>query len=263
MKLLKMKLAQLVQVNLLDNKIWQSGFFAALENNSNPKAKWTMLKTWTENMIRASYGFQTYVLILASRATDEKVRRLLVENEWEELGDYEYPKRSHFQMVCKLARLCGVSERNILNPNLLPTSKKHIDTHIERCHNASFLQALGMIYLIENLTRIEFDKVLRGFIKFWEVGSGKSLEEFAVNGGIEYFTSNMEADDGHAEDVAEMIEAVLLSAGVDIHNEQEIAPYLDEISRGMAQSIALRNGFLSGVYEQVFNEEMAHEMAIA
>jgi len=257
MQLLDKKLAELVEANLINNNIWKTGFFKALEDSSRPHAKWEMLTTWTENMIRASYGFQTYILILASRATDEKVRRLLVENEWEELGDYEYPKRSHFQMVCKLARLCGVSERNILNPRLLPASKKHIETHIERCQNASFLQALGMIYLIENLTRIEFEKVLCGFIKFWESGSGKSLEDFAINSGIEYFTSNMEADDGHAEDVGEMIEAVLLSLDVDIDDEQQIAPYIAEIERGMAESISLRTGFLDGVYEKVFSEEMA------
>jgi pyrroloquinoline quinone (PQQ) biosynthesis protein C len=260
-KKLNQKLQELVQENLIEHQIWQGDFFNKLQAQDNPEKTWEMLTCWTENMIRASYGFQTYVLILASRASDEKIRRLLVENEWEELGDYEYPKRSHFQMVCKLAALCGVEEKYIKQPRLLETSKRHIETHIKRCEDAPFLYGLGMIFLIENLTRLEFQLVLRGFIRFWYEGTGKSLEEFALNGGIEYFTSNIEADDGHAEDVAEMIEQVLISMGVDIEDEKKMAPYIHEISEGMKESIKLRNGFLQGVHNKVYAEEKILEVA--
>ena len=254
MEILHTKLNGLVKANLFDNDIWELEFFRMLENPSRPHIKWEMLVTWAENMMRASYGFQTYVLTLAARAQDEKVRRLLLENAWEELGDHEYPKRSHFQMICNLSRLCGIPEENIKCPSMLPTSKNHIQTHIERCKNAPFLQALGMIFLIENLTRLEFEKLLRGFIKFWEIGTGRPLEDFVLNGGTEYFTSNMEADDGHAEDVEVMIIECLQSAGVDINDEKQLQPYLDEISRGMAESAELRKGFLKGVYDFVLSQ---------
>jgi pyrroloquinoline quinone (PQQ) biosynthesis protein C len=258
--MIKQKLDELVDKHLIKNPIWQSDFFKRLETNPSTD-NWQMLVIWVENMIRASYGFQTYVLLLAAKAPDESIRRLLVENEWEELGDYEYPKRSHFQMVCRLAKLCGIAEQNIKWPRLLPTSQKHIKTHIERCKNASLFYGLGMIFLIENLTKIEFEKVLRGFIKNWEGATGSTIEEFAVSGGIEYFTSNMEADKGHAEDIERMIITALEYEGVDLKDDMQVAPYLQEISDGMAESIALRTGFMQGVHNAVYAEEKVLEVA--
>lgn len=253
-QLLQNKLAELVETHLHRHPIWQGQFFQTLDDTSqDPKRVWQMLFNWVENMQAASYGFQTYVLTLAARATVEPVRRLLLENAFEELGDIEYPTRSHFQMVCKLARLCGVPEEHIgHNPRLLATSAKHVETHIERCRNAPFLYGLGMIFLIENLTRLEFERVLIGFIRWWEKGSEQPLTKFAVENGVAYFTSNMEADDGHAEDVAKMIETTFSSMGVDFDNPAALEPHINALGAGMAESIDLRTGFMQGVYESAF-----------
>jgi pyrroloquinoline quinone (PQQ) biosynthesis protein C len=250
--MIKQTLDKLVDKHLINHPIWENDFFRVIDNpTSNPQQVWHMLVTWVENMMHASYGFQTYVLTLAARANDEKIRRLLVENAWSELGDSEYPQRSHFQMVCNLARLCGISEEFIKSPRLLPSSTKHVSIHIERCQNAKLMYGLGMIFLIENLTKIEFEKVLRGFVRYWERGTNTKLEEFALGNGVSYFSSNIEADCGHAEDVKKMIIAA-------VHSDSDLV----EIELGMAESISLRNGFLQGVYDEVYTNEKILEEAL-
>lgn len=250
--LLYRKLDELVETHLNQHRIWKSDFFRVLEDKSqDPKKVWKMLFVWTENMMAASYGFQGYVLNLAARANVESVRRLLLMNAFEELGDIEYPGRSHFQMVCNLSRLIGVPEEFIGKPRLLPTSVKHVETHLAKCRGegASFLHGLGMIFLIEHLTRLEFERVLVAFINWWEKGTGRPLSEFALGNGVAYFTANIEADDGHAEDVAEMIEATLRDLnGIDLTNEAALVGPLAEIAAGMEESITLRDGFVEGCY---------------
>jgi len=254
--LLNSKLEELVERHLTQHPIWKSDFFRTLEDFSqDPQKVWRMLFVWTENMMAASYGFQGYVLNLAARAKVEGVRRLLLENAFEELGDIEYPGRSHFQMVCNLSRLVGVPEEFIGKPRLLPTSIKHVETHLAQCREtgAPFEHGLGMVFLIENLTREEFRRVLEAFIHWWEKGSGRPLSEFAVGNGVSYFTANMEADDGHAEDVARMIEATFREVlKVDITDEAALAGPLATIAAGMDESITLRTGFVQGVYDSVF-----------
>lgn len=257
--LLYRKLDELVETHLNQHPIWKSDFFRVLDDKTqDPKKVWEMLLVWTENMMAASYGFQGYVLNLAARAPVESVRRLLLMNAFEELGDIEYPGRSHFQMVCDLSRLIGVPEQYIGNgkPRLLPTSVKHVETHLAQCREtgAPFLHGLGMVFLIENLTRLEFQRVLVAFINWWEKGTGRPLSEFALGNGVAYFTANIEADDGHAEDVAEMIETTLHDVhGINVTNEAALAGPLAEIAAGMDESITLRMGFVQGCFVQVFN----------
>lgn len=252
------KLDEMLNSHLVLSPIWECEFFQVLQNeDADSTDVWRMLCVWTENMIGASYGFQGYVLHLAARSEHEEIRRLLVMNAFEELGDLEYPSRSHFQMVRNLAGLVGLSDHEIETPRLLPTSVAHIETHLERCRNpkTSFFHALGMIYLIENLTRLEFEKVLTGFVDWWEEGTGRKLSEFAIANGVSYFSANMEADDGHAEDVAEMImvalESLVVKAGA---GEESVSHAISEIERGISESISLRNGFLNGCFYEVFPE---------
>jgi pyrroloquinoline quinone (PQQ) biosynthesis protein C len=211
-----------------------------------------MLCCWAENMMAASYGFQTYVLLLAARAPHEAVRRSLLENAWEELGDVDYPRRSHYNMVCELSKkICLLPQSHLKKPRLLPSSVNHVETHIERCKSAPFLQSLGMIYLVEALTRIEFTRVLAAFVRWYPLATSRKIEEFALKGGVSYFAANIEADLKHQQDVETMIELTIASDPQFRNARSE--DYLSYIEKGIIESLACRDRFTQGVYDSTFN----------
>ena len=260
---IKKQLDEAVRINLTEHSIWQGRFFRALKSETDPYKVLRLLNNWTMQMPHASYGFQNYVLNLAARAQDEGVRKLLVDNLIEELGRTpdgtdHYPELSHFQMVCSLNRLIGTEESLVGHEHskLLPTSREHVAKHTDLCRDVSkdFFEGLGALFLIENLTKEEFQRVMEAYADTWPKGSDKGIGYFEKGGGRNYFLANIGADAKHADDVAQMIQTAIAAEGVDISNSEEVRPFIQRVIKGMQFSINCRINFVEGVYEATERE---------
>ena len=243
--------------HLKKNPIWQGNFFTSIEQEPDPQIRWKLLETWIDQMPHASYGFTTYVSYLSARARQNgfpQVRELLSQNLHEE----HTSPASHFRMICALkAKVLGKKGNILVHDfdSLLPTSRAHVKTHINIAQNADFLQGLGTLLLIENLTAEEFRRVREACSKTWGELGKQPDNYFNGGGGEGYFKANEDADEGHAIDMMIAVQTALEAEGVDVSDPEAIKPYIERITKGVITSITCRTNFVEGVYYKAIGKE--------
>jgi len=121
---------RIVERECREHPIWSSSFVHALADSSvQPLRRYQLAATWAINMVVGSYCFPRYVAALAARAQSDVVRHSLLENAWDESGGVHHRSRSHFWLAVRLARLLGLSDREIQNIAPLPAARRYTDEH--------------------------------------------------------------------------------------------------------------------------------------
>ena len=237
-------LETILREHLREHPIWRGKFFTAIEHEPDISKRWALLVKWIEQMPHASFGFTTYVSHLAARTQDVNVRELLVQNLHEE----HTSPANHFRMICGLkGKVTGKS--NTLQhdfPELLPTSRQHVTTHTNLARDGDFLEGIGTLLLIENLTAEEFRRVREACRNTWQGSPANFFDE--GGGGTGYFKANEDADEGHAVDMMLAVQAAIQAEGADINDPIAIKPFMERITRGVLISINCRTEFVEGIY---------------
>jgi len=242
---------RIVENECHSNAIWESNFMKIVtSSHSSSKQAYELVRLWAINNLIASWSFPRYSLLLAAKAPSDFIRHLLIANAWDESGGSQFPRLSHFRMAVDLCKLFGFNKDEIENPKPLKTIKEHVNGHFESCLNDSFEFGLGMLCLIEEMTTPEFIRILNSLTKSWEIGSGKALTDFIL-GGSAYFTENIEADERHRLEMAEIVAASLKIKGINLEDEIEVTKALEPVRNGMKKSIGLRHNFLEGVFSEI------------
>jgi pyrroloquinoline quinone (PQQ) biosynthesis protein C len=241
---------RIVQEECHNHAIWESEFMKVMTSSvSSPKQAYGLVRLWAINNLIASWSFPRYSLLLAAKAPSDFTRHLLIANAWDESGGSQFPRLSHFRMAVNLCQLFGFNKDEIENPKPLNTTKEHVNGHFQSCKNDSFEFGIGMLCLIEEMTTPEFTRILNSLTKSWENGSGKALPDFILSGSA-YFTENIEADERHRLEMAEIVAANLKIKGVNLEDEQQVEKALEPVRDGMKKSIQLRHDFLEGVFRE-------------
>jgi pyrroloquinoline quinone (PQQ) biosynthesis protein C len=242
---------EMMQKECHRHSIWESDFVRALrvQKTMDKQRAFNLARTWSINMVVGSYCFPRYVATLASRAEQDVVRHGLLENAWDESGSFSHTKRSHYWLAVRLARLLGLSDKEIKNIRPLPEAQQYADEHFRHCQSGNFGTALGMICLIEEFTTPEFSALFKTLLDTCEIGLGMKKEDFVLNGGAEYFTANIADDERHREEMPAIVATWLTETGQDLSNEKAVLNALAPVRSGVALSIALRQGFFEGIYK--------------
>jgi len=237
--------------NLVDEEchrhaIWSSVFASALLPSADLTMSFQLAAVWALNMVAGSYCFPRYAAALAARAESDAIRHALLENAWDESGGVGHAARSHFWLAVRLARVLGAADRDLAVLTPLPAAQQYTDEHHRSCATGPFAEGLGMICLIEEFTTPEFSLVLRALMRAWEHVTGRSLDEFVLGGGTEYFTANIADDERHRHEMPRIAATWLARSGVDL-TMPAVSSSFHEIRRGMRRSIALRGAFFDGI----------------
>jgi pyrroloquinoline quinone (PQQ) biosynthesis protein C len=230
--------------------IWSSPFAAALRSDSDAATSFQVAAVWALNMVAGSFCFPRYAAALAGQAESDAIRHALLENAWDESGGVGHTARSHFWLAVRLARLLGASDTDLRKLTPLPAAQAYTDEHYRSCATGSFAEGLGMICLIEEFTTPEFSLVLRALTRTWGEITGRSLDEFLLGGGSEYFTANIADDERHRREMPRIVATWLERNRVDTPKSATSQSFR-EIRRGMQRSITLRAAFFDEIMAYV------------
>ncbi len=250
---------ELMQRECHNHSVWQTEFVRDLKEG-DPIVAFQLAEMWSINMVAGSYCFPRYVAALASRAEEDVIRHGLLENAWDESGSYGHTSRSHFWLAVKLAKLLGLSEKEIEDIKPIPEAQHYTDLHFKECAKGNFSFALGMICLIEEFTTPEFTLIFKTFLRTCREGLGINSDDFVLQGGAEYFTANIADDERHREEMPRIVATWLASQGTDLESREEVDAGLKDVRAGVRYSADLRERFFNGIYRVITSGGTVREL---
>lgn len=189
-----------------------------------------------------------HVMCVGSRIEDHKLRRLFVENAYEEeTGGYTNSDR-HVQTFLTFGEYLGVSTETVLSTPLLPETKALVDFNLNACNNTNVPISEGaasVLLLMEGQPPIVSK-------------SGTSMEAVmrdvyqVPREGYEFFTHH--ASSNVDKDYVSDLEDVHTSAVVEVLRRYCTTDELQEGAiRSLEQSINLRHKHFDALYERFYD----------
>lgn len=189
-----------------------------------------------------------HVMCIGSRIEDHKLRRLFVENAYEEeTGGYTNSDR-HVQTFLTFGEYLGVSTETVLNTPLLPETRALVDFNLNACNNTNVPISEGaasVLLLMEGQPPIVNQ-------------NGNSMEAVmrdvyqVPKEGYEFFThhasSNVEKD--HVSDLEDVHTAAVVEVLRRYCNTDELQ---EGAIRSLDKSIDLRHKHFDALYERFYD----------
>lgn len=161
--------------------------------------------------------------------TLEAVRYPLITNMFEEVGERSL-NESHPALLRRLAGALGAADHEISTAQPLLKTKQYLDALFSICRDSSYLRALGAIgYGNEYLVLFEYPP-------FREATRAVGCPEEVLR----FFDVNIEADATHTVNLERALAHACTGPGD-----------VEAIYDGMMQSLAARNLFYDGLWEQM------------
>ena len=162
------------------------------------------LDTYVRQQYHYSRHFTRYLAALLANVGDEKDRRDLVENLFEEMGLGEFGSKPHSQIYRDMMAAMKVNPKD--EPVFLATQKL-IDTMLSLCADKNHLIGLGALCLAaEAIVPHMYSTIVHGF---------KAVGEAEKN--LEFYAIHIEGDDEHAKTMRRIIDSELLKNPDAIH----------------------------------------------
>ncbi len=139
--------------------------------------------------------FPRFLAAAAGNIPDDKTRLPIVENLWEEHGEGKYAK-SHRVLFNNFALALGLTEEELLEAEVLPSTQICCENLLNLCHDGHFLESLGALGPgTEYFTNEEYKIIAEGLKKY----------DFLTGEDIKFWTVHISLDEDH---YSEMVHAI-------------------------------------------------------
>jgi pyrroloquinoline-quinone synthase len=187
----------------------------------------TELYTYVRQQCHYSRHFTRYLSALLANMTDERDRRDLVENLFEEMGLGEFGSVPHSQIYREMMQMMGVS---LEDESAFAETEQLVATMFECCGSKRPMVGLGALCLgAEAIVPHLYSTIVAGF---------ESAGEPRAN--LNFFLIHIEADDEHAETMRRIILREV---------ERDPASAID-LEYGAARAIGARVAFFNAIAER-------------
>ncbi|MEX2238220.1 MAG: CADD family putative folate metabolism protein [Dehalococcoidia bacterium] len=191
-----------------------------------------MLKDYACQYYHLESSFPRMVSAVHSNTPDLGVRQHLLEN----LVDEEQGDENHPALWLRFARALGATDDDVLNVDVLPSTRAAIDTMTGICRDKPYQEGMAALYAYESqipeVARVKID----GLNRFYGMDDPEEYKFFSVH---------EEADAWHSE-----VERKL----IDEHTDSESA---DAVVSAAATSAGALWGFLDGIHETYVTQRAA------
>ena len=184
------------------------------------------LNSYVCQQFQYSRHFTRYLAALLANVVDEKHRRELVENLFEEMGLGDFGAKPHSIIYREMMKSMGVTaDDEAIND----ATKNLVNTMLELCNNRSMMVGLGALCLAaEAIVPHMYSTIVAGF---------KNVGEPVKN--LEFYNIHIEGDDEHAVTMRKIIEVELAKDPSLIH----------DLNYGARKAIAARVEFFKEISE--------------
>jgi len=143
------------------------------------------LHSFVRQQYRYSRQFTRYLCALMANVVNDKDRRNLTDNLFEEMGLGDFGNIPHSQIYLNMMEAMGV---NVDAEGVFPTTQKLIDTQLACCQSPHHMVGLGALCLgAEAIVPRMYSTIIKGFAAVGEPEKN-----------LEFFKIHIEGDDEHA-----------------------------------------------------------------
>ncbi|MSP78093.1 MAG: CADD family putative folate metabolism protein [Dehalococcoidia bacterium] len=181
------------------------------------------LRVYAAQYYQFESNFPVMLSAIHTHCSDAQTRQIVLENLWDE----EHGPRNHAFLWLQFAAALGMSKEDVLSAEVLPETKRMVDTLKEITSKGSYQEGLAAMYAYEHQVPAIAEEKERGLREFYGLTTPEAVEFFTLHSGL---------DVEHSEGEARAIASGKLT------NQQE-----QKIEQALDRSLDVLWGFLDGV----------------